>query len=279
MKTISEALAATLAAPVAKLATLWKLTRADGAVMGFTDHDANLTYDGLTYRAATGFTPSTIADSASLAVDNLEIASVLNSEEITEADLMAGLYDGATVEVLQVDYGNLAAGAMLLRRGTLGEVKLTDQGFVVELRGMMQAFETNLCELYSATCRATFGDARCGLNLPSYTATGVVSAVTDRRSFTDAARPEPPGFFDGGLLTWTSGDNAGRKMEVKGFAFGQFGLYLPMASDIAVGDTYTVSSGCDKTFTMCRDRYGNQVNFRGEPHVPGNDFLTAPIQA
>ncbi len=280
MKTASDTLKASLAQCAATLATLWKVTRTDGVVMGFTDHDRDLAYNGITYKAATGFTPSTISGSADLSVDNLDVQSVLSSDDITEEDLIAGLYDGASVHVMLVDYVNLAAGVLKQRRGELGEVTITDLGFTAELRGMMAKFDNNLCELYSSSCRADLGDARCGILLTVWSVTGTVTAVADNGTFTDGARSEADGWFSGGLLTWDSGANAGRQMEIRSFTTGGgFALFMPMAATIAVGDTYSAIAGCDKTFDTCRDKFANHVNFRGEPHIPGNDYLTSPVSA
>ena len=42
-----------------------------------------------------------------------------------------------------------------------------------------------------------------------------------------------------------------------------------------LGDTFTVTAGCDKQFATCQAKFANAVNFRGFPHMPGNDFITA----
>jgi uncharacterized phage protein (TIGR02218 family) len=36
-----------------------------------------------------------------------------------------------------------------------------------------------------------------------------------------------------------------------------------------------VTAGCDKRFETCRTKFANAVNFRGFPHLPGNDFVVA----
>lgn len=275
MKTVSTALRAHLAGEVTRLATLWRVTRRDGTVMGFTDHDRDLTVDGLTYRAATGFTPTAVAGSAGLAVDNLEIRSVLDAEEIAEEDLSAGLYDGARVDIFLVNHADPGMGTLQLRRGTLGEVRMTDHGFVAELRGMTEAFARSIGQVYSPACRADLGDERCRVGLTPFTAGGAVTAALDGRSFSDTARGEAAGWFDHGLLSWSTGANAGLAMEVRSFAAGLFTLFLPMPRAIAAGDAYRVTVGCDRRFATCRDKFDNAVNFQGEPHVPGNDFLIA----
>src|SRR5579884_3285637 len=135
MKQISSPLAARLAGEVTTLATCWKLTRRDGAILGFTDHDADLVFDGITYKAQSGFTPSAIQNTGSLSVDNLSAEGMLSSGVITEADILAGAYDFAEIEIFQANYADLTQGGLKLRRGWLGEVSSYRQQFVAEIRG------------------------------------------------------------------------------------------------------------------------------------------------
>lgn len=273
MKSISNDLAAHLAGEVTTLATCWKLTRADTTVMGFTDHDADLVIGGVTYKAATGFTPTALANSASLSVDNLDIEGMLSSGGIEEADVLAGRYDFAEVEIFMVNYADLTQGALKLRRGWLGEVTLKNQQFVGEIRGLTQLLSQTIGELYSPSCRAQLGDSRCKVTMAAHTATGTVTDVTNSRIFKDSSRSEESGTFDFGKITFTGGANDGISMEVKEFAGETFILALPLPYAVTVGDAYSVQTGCDKTLATCRDRYSNAVNFRGEPHVPGLDKM------
>ncbi len=276
MKSASSQLAAHISGVTTTLATCWKVTRRDGAVFGFTDFDKDLTVDSLLYQARSGYTRSAIHTIANLAVDNLDIESAIDSETLSAADLRAGVWDGATVEIFLVNWANLANGKIILKRGTIGEVELKDTVFRAEMRGLSQALSQQIVELYTPDCRADLGDARCKVNLSALTVTGAITAVTDRRGFTDTSRTEPVNYWNGGLLTWTSGSNLGRKMEVKSFTSGGiFTLFLPMPSEVTVGDTYSLRPGCDKKFSTCKDRYNNVKNFRGEPNVPGNDQVLA----
>ena len=50
-------------------------------------------------------------------------------------------------------------------------------------------------------------------------------------------------------------------------------LWQQMGKPVAVGDTFAVTAGCDKQFTTCRSRFSNADNFRGFPHIPGNDYV------
>ena len=153
MKTLNPALTTHLAGEVTTLATCWKLTRRDATVLGFTDHDRDITYSGVTYVAATGFSPSAIANSAALNVDNLDVEGMLSSGSITEADILAGLYDFAQIEIFMLNYNDLTQGILKLRRGWLGEVSLTRQHFTAEGRGLTQLLSQDIGESVSPSCR------------------------------------------------------------------------------------------------------------------------------
>lgn len=277
MKQISAALEAHLAGEVTTLATCWKLKRRDNILLGFTDHDQDIVFDSLTYKASTGFTPSAIDNGASLAVDNLDVEGMLTDTSISESDILAGKYDFAEIEIFQVNYRDLSQGVLKLRRGWLGEVSLQKQRFIAEVRGLTQRLSQTIGELFSPSCRATLGDNRCKVNLAAHTVTGSVTSVTSNQEFTDSARTEASGIFTFGLLTFTSGANNGFAMEVKEYLYnaagGRLSLALAMPYVITPGDNYQLSKGCDKTLSTCFSRFDNVVNFRGEPSVPGLDRM------
>ena len=273
MKSLSQAFKDHLAGELTTLATCWRVTRTDGVVMGFTDHDADLVVNGVTYKASSGYSAASLASQSDLSVDNTEVDAILN--EIDEADLAAGLYDDAEVHLLLVNWQDPSQGTLALRRGWLGQVTLKAGMFTAELRGLTQALQQTIGENYSATCRADLGDARCKVDLSQYTVTGAVTGVAgDQRTFTDSSRAEANGYFHYGLLTWTGGANNGYAMEVKSFSAGQFQLSQAMPYPIQVGDTYTVYAGCDKRIGTCISKFSNVINFRGEPYVPGVDSVT-----
>lgn len=272
MKTLSAATLAHVAQETTTLSTCWKLTRRDGQVFGFTDADRSLTVGGVVYVATSGYTRSAITTDSALSVDNLDLQGVLADDAITEADLLAGLWDFAEVRIFMVNRADTTQ-QIKQRRGWLGEVTLLDSGFVVELRGLAQVLQSTVGELYSASCRADFCDARCGLAIADYTDSGSVTGVTSNRQFADTSLVAASGFYDGGLVTWTSGLNTGLSMEVKAYTVGAVALQQPMPYEVAIGDTFTITQGCDKSLATCRDTYNNVVNFRGEPYVPGADQL------
>ena len=211
-KTISAALEAHLAEEVTTLATCWRVTRRDGLTHHFTDHDRDLVVDGATYRAATGYTRSAVSSDTTLAVDNLEIDGLLDAEEITEADLRGGRFDYAAVEMFLVNWADPGQGKLILRKGWLGEVTVSRTGvFHAELRGLAQALQQRIGELYAPECRADLGDARCKVPLwpdelqrrTTYKAGDVVRVITDPSGMTGPLAVDNPSFESGDLSGWT----------------------------------------------------------------------------
>lgn len=281
MKSLPPSLQSHLASGATMLAWCWRVTRNDGAVFGFTDHDRDLTFDGTTFEAATGFTASEIKDTLGLSVDNLEVSSALKSDRLNEDDLAAGLYDDANVEIWRVNWA-APEQRVLMRSGSLGEVRRAGAAFTAEVRGLAHYLQQPKGRLFQSGCDADLGDARCGVDLddPAFRGTGTVLAAASARLFTASGLDAfEPGWFTRGLVTFTSGANANRSQEVKRHTLAgtdaTVELWQPMALIIAPGDTFTVTAGCDKQFATCRARFANAVNFRGFPHMPGNDYILA----
>jgi uncharacterized phage protein (TIGR02218 family) len=273
MKTISSNLLEKWQAESTTIATCWRLNLTNGTVMGFTDHDKDIIYDGVTYEAATGFTPTSFEQSGDMSVDGMDIKAFLDSQTITAGDIAAGIYDYAEFRVFKIDWANQDLGIMKIQRGWIGEISRKDDVFVAEIRSLTQAFQQQIGRSYTGQCDAALGDSRCGVTLASYTETGTVTSVTSNSEFTDSSRAEAADYFNYGLLTWTGGANNGRSMEVKDFGSGAFVLFQPMPSNIAVGDTYSVYAGCNKLLSTCKDKFNNVDNFRGFPHIPGKDAM------
>lgn len=273
MKAISTELKEHIASEVSSLATCWKITRKDGVVMGFTSHDTQLEIDGLTYRAQTGITPTAVQTNSSLAVDNLEVEGMLSDDSIREADLNAGLYDFAELEVFMVNYADLSMGKMQLRRGWIGEVTFGAGQFVAEVRGLTQKLSQRIGDVFSPQCRAVFADTKCGVDEAAFTVSAVVDSSESRQVFVSSELEQDAGYFNFGKVNFTSGENSGLSMEVKEFALGRVVLVLPMPYEINVNDDFEIVAGCDKNFDTCVSKFSNAVNFRGEPHVPGSDKI------
>lgn len=278
MKTIGANLLSHLQGATTTLAYLWKVTRTDAEVFGFTSLDKDIVYGGVTYKANGAWSASNVAQDTRLSVGNLEITGYLSGDAITQADAEAGVWDHAEIELYRLNYASVADGHEIIAVGELGEVRLSDGQMVVELRGFLQKLQNEQGRVFLPTCDAALGDSRCGVDITgtgTLLTSGAVTSVTSRALFADTSLSTGSGTADDyyrfGLVTWVTGDNAGRRMEVKEYTGtgGIVELQMPMASAITVGDTYTVYPGCDKTTVTCKAKFSNLANFRGFPSIPG----------
>jgi uncharacterized phage protein (TIGR02218 family) len=281
MKTLPPGLQDHLASGVTTLCWCWKIVRRDGAAQGFTDHDNPVSFDALAYEPATGFTASEVQSTLGLAVDNLTVLGALSAQSLNDTALAAGLYDDADIEIWRVNW-MVPAQRVLMRKGSLGEVKRGKTAFQAEMRGLAHRLNQPTGRVYAYSCDADLGDARCTKNIATsdFTATATVLAAADNRRLTVSGLDTyASGWFANGKALFDSGANAGRAMEIKRHAGGALELWQAMSEVIAPGDTLTVSAGCDKQFATCRDRFANGINFRGFPYMPGNDTVLAPPAA
>lgn len=279
MKNIPSALAAHYASPVTTLAHLWRIALTNGTVLCVTDQDQDIVFGGEKYIAAAGFTPTAVQTTSDLAVDNLNVEGLLALGMISTASVLAGDLDRASVTIRRCNYASIADGTELLRQGWIGQVTTTKAGFNAELRGLIQLLQQPVGVALLPSCGADLGDSKCGVNLAARTASGTVGAVTSAgRAWVDASLAGTTAdYYTYGVVTWLTGGNAGRRMEVKSYdkTTGAIELQQPMAVEVVTGDTYNIVPGCDKTLGTCTNRFSNAANFRGFAHIPGPDFLTS----
>jgi uncharacterized phage protein (TIGR02218 family) len=152
--------------------------------------------------------------------------------------------------------------------------------FVAEVRSLAHVLNQTVGRTFQANCDAALGDARCGVNLeaPAFRGTGAVIEVLRDRTFTASGLGDfAAGWFAFGTVAWTSGANAGRRAEVLShdLAGGVAILTLLEAPvrPIAVTDAFIIRAGCDKRIETCGAKFNNVANFRGFPHIPGQDAV------
>lgn len=249
--------------------------------MGFTDHDRNVDFDGTVFEAAAGFSASEINDAVGLSVANLEVTSALSSDRLTEADLAAGFYDEARVEIFRVNW-QAPEERLLMRTGSLGEVRRSGVTFAAEVRGLAHYLQQPQGRLYQYTCDADLGDGRCGIDAtnPAFRAGGSLLIASSLRNFTvEGLGGYANDWFTRGLIEFTSGPAAGQRVEIKRHSnvdgSVELELWQPARGPVGFGQTFVATAGCDKHLATCRDKFANVVNYRGFPHMPGNDFVTS----
>ena len=279
MRSIPPALDTQLQSGVTTLCHCWILTRRDAVMPGFTDHDRDVVVAGVTCRASSALTPGQHDNAMGLAAGTTHISGALDSETLTAEDMDAGLYDRAQVAVYRVDW-TTSADAVLLSTSTIQHIQRTDHGFSADLAGPLADFDQITGRVFGRMCDATLGDARCGVDVEAsgLNATGSITRLLGPGRYeVSGLAAFAPGFFSAGWLTFTTGALSGQSWEIMGHS-GDSGAHVvtlrtPLAIAPAVGDSIHVRAGCDQQFSTCNARFGNAVNFRGCPHLPGEDFV------
>ncbi|MDQ0423152.1 putative phage protein (TIGR02218 family) [Peteryoungia aggregata LMG 23059] len=280
MKRLSQALAAHVATGETTLCRAWRVTCRDGFRLGFTEHDQVLAFDATVFEPGTGFAATEASSASGLAAPGAEVRGGFSSAAISEADLAAGRYDGARVELFLVNWQAPEEQHALISVQEIGEVNRAGPGFSAELRNFAHRLQQPEGRIYNRRCDADLGDSRCrvDMGLANRRVAGVVAEVLAADRLTISGLPDlSEGHFRLGHLRFDSGVLSGRRLAIEESGAGTGGLvtlrlWLPLEARPAPGDAVTLTVGCDKSFSTCRTKFGNPLNFRGFPHMPGSDF-------
>jgi uncharacterized phage protein (TIGR02218 family) len=252
------------------LATFWRVQRRDGVTLGFTGHDRDLWFEGVLHRAAPGMLPSAVRRGADFSPDSVEVQGALTHDGIAAAHLSAGRFDGARVAIGVVDWETLESAVLF--SGEIGEVSGEANGFTAELQSAKALLEMDPVPRTGPTCRARFCGPGCTLSAARFTHEATVETVDLEASRVSFSGGPAAGAMSEGSVRWLDGPHAGVTMQVNRE---EDGLLLDVLLDPALepGTRALLREGCDHTWQTCHARFGNAVNFQGEPFVPGNDLL------
>lgn len=253
------------------LALCWRLERQDGAGIALTSHDEPLTIGETEFDPVPGMTPAAVSRALGLEPHSAEVAGGVSSAALSEEDLALGRWDGAAVRLTIADWTGADQQPLQLLAGELGSVNVSRDAFSAELQGAAAALNAPVCPATSAECRAEFGDKRCRVDLAGRTMRANVVECSGTMLTLDVAVDEQ---FVMGRLRFVNGANCGRSALIMSAGGNLLELREQPRGAVLGGCAVELREGCDKRFTTCVSRFENAVNFRGEPHLPGNDLLT-----
>jgi uncharacterized phage protein (TIGR02218 family) len=286
MSALPSQLLAHLESGSTTLCRCWDITRTDGTIMGFTDHDVELAFDGVSYRADTGLSAMALQQTTGMAVDNTEALGALRDGAIREEDIEAGRYDSAALRAWLVNWADVAQ-RQLLFRGTIGEIRRFGEGFEAELRGLTQPLNLPYGRAYQKSCTAILGDKACGVDLkaPQFSVSTTAVKVVDRQVFHfNGLEGFEPGWFQAGRLIVESGAAEGLvgmiKRDLSEDGLRRIELWHPLRAGLVAQDVLRLEAGCDKRVPTCRGKFNNLLNYRGFPDIPGDDWsVSDPARA
>jgi hypothetical protein len=261
------------------------------------------------FKSVDGLTTTAIEHKSDGSPNNMQVTGFLNSvaDTITEDDVRARLYDGATFQLRTVNWADLTQGDLKLLSGTVGDIQMKNGQFQIELRGLTQKLTTVIGSLYGPICRAElFGGGaegidptnhwKCRLNRADWVQSGVVGSSPDSVTIVPTesgsppvtalkqkgigypgTAPAPEGWFNDGVIIFTSGVLNGYSFEVANWDGTTLTLFGggPMPQQPSPGDTFQIEPGCDKLKSTCHTKFNNIINFAGEADIPGLNVIGA----
>lgn len=254
---------------VSTLAYHWVVQRPDGAGFATTSHDKVQRQSDLTLEPGAEINPGELVISDDLFGSSLTIGGGLSSTAITSDDLASGRWSGSLVRLL-AGHWDQASVPSLQAEGTLGEFKVEDDRITAEVDLLPLAAYRTICPQTSPECRASLGDRHCGVNMRTRRRRIVVDAVED-----DSIIVAPGDYADFrmGRLRWCSGLGCGIEQMIIDVDGARLRLLGGAGERIASGDRAIITEGCDGRRVTCSERFGNILNFRGEPSLPGSDIM------
>lgn len=147
-----------------KLANVVRITRTDGFVLAFTDHDRPLTFEGTTFRPAVFAGMSAERRESALKSGNQEASGIIDGSYVLLPDLLGERYRGAEVEHRIIDWGVPMLCYARFRKW-IRAVTFTDIGFVATLEGRTQDLQRpaggRFGGTFTTTCPYKLGNEFC----------------------------------------------------------------------------------------------------------------------
>jgi uncharacterized phage protein (TIGR02218 family) len=283
-RTLSVGLAAHIATNTHRRVMMLRLDLHDGTSIGLCDHDLALNFDlgdgAIDYEPNTGILTSDVTWTTGFGADDVEITGPI-ADIVTRAGVLGGRFDDAAARLFFVDWATLGNGAGKLLKGRVVRADVIGGRFTLTIHSNVGRFSQRVGRTVTGICDAEYGDTRCG-DTP-FTLAATVAGVTSRRVFSVTfTGTYANDFFNFGRVSFNTGGLAGvRPIEIFDFTggagTGAVKLWTPAAELPEIGDTLTLTQGCEKTRAACM-AYSNIENFRGFPEVPGSDqVLSYPV--
>lgn len=270
---VSGGMLTALQSNVTFLIPVWVMTAKDGSVAAYAAHTRSISYNSIPYAAAP-VEPSRFSQAIGLDANHVELFGVFD-DIVTEQDVQGGRWKNAPIvyELIAYDPATgqasaTATGYANKMRGQAGKFSINNGTFRVEFRSLSDLLGQEIGELTSPMARNRLLSDLVS-NVAPYTFARNVTAFTDRRNFTVDGAAQVNDYFKYGKVTFTSGGNNGRAMEIKASIGNAIELHLPMLTDIAIGNTVSLVAGFDGSREQARDKFNAMENFNGEPDLPG----------
>ena len=273
MKKIGDELKGHLKKTVTTIANCWLISLKDGSNIGFTDYSHNLQYDNVLYYANHTIAVSTVESNNSFSADNFEMEAVLNSEFISDNDLLSGRYNRATIEYFIVNYKSPEQGRVMVKKGYIYEIRLHDNKFFADVRSINYELNKQTRPVYSETCRAKFKSKQCGVSGNNHIICVSIVGIQEKKKIVVDSVIKYPDLYNNAVIRFLLPNNEKKENRIIGVSGNVIFLHDEVESSVNIGNKVLLFPECNKSFLVCCNIFDNALNFRGEPHVPGFDEM------
>ena len=270
MRNISKNLKKSLKNDSLILKKFFKIKLRNESILAFTEFSDDVEFEGIKYKSF-GIENKKYYNFSDITSDDTEIMAVIDGENIKKESILLNDFDNAKIDIFLVNVEHPEYGCIILSSGFIDSVKSIDDKIYFNIKGKLSLLEKTIGETFSPLCRAKFCDKKCSLNLSNYEFTGKVTSIVNYNVFytnDNEIKSKEKDYFKYGYVKFTTGNNAGRSMEIKQSELGNITLNMTLNKEININDDFIIFAGCDKKFETCCNKFNNAINFRGEPNLP-----------
>jgi len=229
--------------------------------------------DAAVYQPVPG-SRSSAKSSLGLDIDRVRVG-ISNVDKSLVGYLQANEFRGRRIVIRQVFTNVLGSSgdAVTIFDGLMDSPAVDDKWLSINVVPRISSLKKKAPHIwYQLPCNWRFGGEECGVNVAdaAYSKSKTCDADCTTTELKGVDVTEADRYWRRGYVRFTSGQNDGYRQTVDTSIVGQITLDNPMPYAPAVGDTYTVRTGCDKTLFMCSGDYGNEANFGGFHTIPEN---------
>lgn len=256
------------------LADLWTITTITGQVLRWTSSDIPITTGGYTYLTGPIIKRGGTKLTSALEVDTLDV-TIGTGESITLSGIpfthaaANGALDGATVKLeraFMLTWGVVTATVHLFE-GRVAAIDPTHTEVKLQVKSLLEILDAPWPRnIFQPGCSHQVYGEGCGLNRAIYQINATATGGTTTRINWNTGKPV--GYFDQGVIVFTSGNNSGARRTIKKSDATGLDIALPLPFPAANGTTFQIVPGCDKTHVTCNNKFSNINRFRGFPWVP-----------
>lgn len=264
-----------------RVADLYKFKLTNGTILTYTSADFDITFNDLIYSCQNAcIARSEISWDCGLSVDDVVIELNPSEENLVGNIRMVeafrnGTFDGAEVQMDMAFYKdgwdneplvleNMFSGNADVEEVSGSYVKLNIKS-ITEL--LNQDFPS---AVYQASCSNSLYCDACGINKDDYSEINTVESGSTRKKIV-CYLYMGGNHYQNGVIEFISGANQNIKKSIKQQSNGLLELSTPLPFEPKKGDWFVVSAGCDKTISMCKQKFRNIANYNGTPFIPKAD--------